>query len=219
MVTAHLERTKVERHDRLDVIERFIKDVAPESTVELGAGDYSFDYTRPGRNGDSWLKLDMAPPCDILCDFNDPHVKLPLPANTFDLAICTEVLEHLLWPDALVSEVHRILKPGGALIVSVPNAVSLTYRVAWAIGHIPSCAATGNLKGSGTAYRRDDGTLIGGHVVDFSKKRLEALLENAGYQLVKMRGSGLIRNGQLVPHWAVPTSLASNLIALVAKPV
>ena len=38
-----------------------------------------------------------------------------------DNIICTEVLEHLISPEALISEVYRILNPGGKVLVSTPN--------------------------------------------------------------------------------------------------
>lgn len=48
--------------------------------------------------------------------------QLPLPDNTFDLAIATQVLQYVANPDALLNEVHRVLKPGGYLFLSAPSA-------------------------------------------------------------------------------------------------
>jgi len=48
---------------------------------------------------------------------------LPYPDATFDRALCLDVLEHLTFdeqPRAL-AELHRVLRPGGLLLVSVPN--------------------------------------------------------------------------------------------------
>lgn len=44
-----------------------------------------------------------------------------LPAGTFDLIICTQVLEHCLDPFAGMREMARILKPGGFLLFSAPH--------------------------------------------------------------------------------------------------
>jgi SAM-dependent methyltransferase len=41
-----------------------------------------------------------------------------LPDATYDVAVCTGLLEHLAEPERVVGELHRILRPGGRLIVS-----------------------------------------------------------------------------------------------------
>lgn len=41
--------------------------------------------------------------------------------NTFDMVICTEVLEHLQNPKNCFLEMARVLKPGGTAIISTPN--------------------------------------------------------------------------------------------------
>lgn len=45
---------------------------------------------------------------------------IPAEGNTFDSAICTAVLEHLEEPEQAIRECHRVLKPGGYAIYSVP---------------------------------------------------------------------------------------------------
>lgn len=47
--------------------------------------------------------------------------KLPYENNFFDLVICSEVLEHLKNDKKALVELHRVLKPKGKLIVTVPN--------------------------------------------------------------------------------------------------
>ncbi len=44
-----------------------------------------------------------------------------LPDASFDLVLCTQVIEHCMNPWVAVREVHRILRPGGHLIVSAPH--------------------------------------------------------------------------------------------------
>ena len=50
------------------------------------------------------------------------------PAASFDEVIVWHVLEHLSDPRGTLIEIHRILKPGGRLIVAVPNYSSLQAR-------------------------------------------------------------------------------------------
>lgn len=56
---------------------------------------------------------------------------LPYGAATFDRALCLDVLEHLAFADQprALEELHRVLRPGGELLVSVPNLAHLQSRV------------------------------------------------------------------------------------------
>lgn len=56
---------------------------------------------------------------------------LPFDDGSFDCALCLDVLEHLSYeeqPRAL-AELHRVLRPGGELFVSVPNLAHLQSRI------------------------------------------------------------------------------------------
>lgn len=213
-----MERHNVFRSDRIKVTERLIAQVPFSSVLEIGAGDYSFDYVAKGENV-RWIKVDFSAPADMVCDLNIPNLTLPLDDNSFDLIIITEVLEHLLWPQALLAECRRLVKPGGRLLVSVPNIASLSYRLAWLLGRIPSCAASANIPpelGS-TTYRLSNGSLTGGHVIDFNLDRLSRLLDYAGFNIIVTKSCGIIWHRQLLPHWCVPTTLSSNLICIAGK--
>ncbi|MEI6825220.1 MAG: methyltransferase domain-containing protein [Desulfuromonadales bacterium] len=213
-----MERHIVKRTHRIIVTEELIRENAVEPVLEIGAGDYSFRYLMAGDEA-KWLTVDFSPPCDVQVNLNDEKLKLPFESSSLTTVVCTEVLEHLLWPQQLVSEVYRILAPGGKFVLSVPNCVSLSYRVAWMLGRLPSCASGGNLPpelGS-TAYRKPNGEIIGGHVVDFNCSRMVGLLNGAGFEVEKMRGSGIIWHRQILPYWMVPASFASNIICLAVK--
>lgn len=54
---------------------------------------------------------------------------IPFASETFDLVICSEVLEHIPDDDRAISELVRILKPGKTLAVSVPRA--WPERICW----------------------------------------------------------------------------------------
>lgn len=57
------------------------------------------------------------PHLDLYCDLTRP---LPLRDATFDTVVLTDVLEHLPNPDAAVSDIRRVLRPGGHLVLGVP---------------------------------------------------------------------------------------------------
>jgi ubiquinone/menaquinone biosynthesis C-methylase UbiE len=50
--------------------------------------------------------------------------KLPFPSESFDGVICLSVLEYVMAPKKAVRELHRILKPGGQILATVPNSRS-----------------------------------------------------------------------------------------------
>ena len=47
---------------------------------------------------------------------------LPFEDNYFDFIVCSEVLEHVSNPKEAVSELRRVLRPGGRIAVTVPNS-------------------------------------------------------------------------------------------------
>ena len=54
------------------------------------------------------------------CDLDLDACKIDLPDGSFDCVICLEVLEHVADPFAAARELQRILRPGGALFLTVP---------------------------------------------------------------------------------------------------
>jgi SAM-dependent methyltransferase len=44
----------------------------------------------------------------------------PFAEGEFDSVLCNQVLEHVFEPDLFVAELHRVLKPGGTLVLTVP---------------------------------------------------------------------------------------------------
>lgn len=59
----------------------------------------------------------------------DAH-KLPFRQKSFDLVICTEVLEHTVNPEKVLKELKRVTKKNGAVIVSLDSG-NLLFNLAW----------------------------------------------------------------------------------------
>lgn len=53
---------------------------------------------------------------DVICPVTD----LKFPDEQFDTILCTQVLEHVFEHDKMMSEIYRVLKPGGQVILTVP---------------------------------------------------------------------------------------------------
>jgi 2-polyprenyl-3-methyl-5-hydroxy-6-metoxy-1,4-benzoquinol methylase len=62
--------------------------------------------------------------------------KLDLPAASYDRIICTEVLEHTEQPDAILATIVRLLRPGGAAVITVPND-PMILRLKRMVQHTP----------------------------------------------------------------------------------
>jgi len=58
---------------------------------------------------------------DVVADLHD----LPLADASFDVVVCTEVLEHVAEPAVVLAELRRVLRPGGRLLVTVPFVIEL----------------------------------------------------------------------------------------------
>jgi SAM-dependent methyltransferase len=74
---------------------------------------------------------------------------LPYADGTFDCVVASEILEHVPEDDQAISELVRVLKPGGALAITVPRW--LPERICWAL----SDSYHGNEGGHIRIYRAD----------------------------------------------------------------
>jgi glycosyltransferase involved in cell wall biosynthesis len=88
--------------------------------------------------------------------------------NSFDSVVCSEVLEHLDAPENALKEFYRVLRCGGSLIVTTPNA---SFR--WALIE----AIWTNVRGNILETRHKA----------FSKKRLNYFLRKAGYNVLSVK--------------------------------
>jgi SAM-dependent methyltransferase len=85
--------------------------------LDLGAGNQPFkEWYSP--LAERCVAVDVAPAPGV--DVLSLAAPLPFRSETFDTVLCTSVLEHVHDAEAAVSEIVRILKPGGRVLVTVP---------------------------------------------------------------------------------------------------
>ncbi len=93
---------------------------------------------------------------------------IDLPDSSVDVCIASEVLEHLPSPGEGIAELVRITKPGGRIVISVPNEL-LVLR-------LKSIAAS---VGLGRSLGRLSSGIAVGHVQVFTKEKLRNLCEGS----------------------------------------
>lgn len=90
---------------------------------------------------------------------------LPFEAGSFDLVVLADVLEHLADPGAGLARATAWCRPGGAVLVSVPNVAHWHARLTLLRGRWP---------------QHDSGTFDAGHLRWFTRGSLRELLADAG---------------------------------------
>lgn len=95
----------------------------------------------------------------------DGENKLPFEDDFFDVVITGEIIEHIFDTDFFLREVHRVLKPGGKLLISTPNIASFGRRLMLLFGINPIIELSPNEPESS------------GHIRCFTFQTLKKLLE------------------------------------------
>ena len=157
----------------------FVPERIPLFQAAIGRGKRVLDLgcrsgalTRHFLEGNELVGLDvdaaaLAKASDLGIEPVQANVEEPLPFEdaSFDAVVAGELFEHLQFPDALVAEIARVLRPGGVLVGSVPNAFRLQGRLRFLLGRAPEDDPT-HLQMFSPAAMRD---LLGG----FENVRLE----------------------------------------------
>ena len=123
---------------------------------------------------------------------------LPFPDNTFDLIVCSEVLEHLHEYNDAVIEINRVLKPGGKFFASVP--AFWPEKICWYLSK---------------EYQNQPG----GHLRIFDQKKLIHEIESRGFLFLSSEKFHSIHS----PYWWLRCffwkSQEKNLLVKVYKKI
>ncbi len=107
--------------------------------------------------------------------FFDGSGRLPYGDNFFGVVVAGEIIEHIFDTDYFIEEIHRILKPGGKLLLSTPNVASLGRRLMLLAGRNPILETSPNEPDSS------------GHIRYFTFESLKKLLEKNNLAAVEFR--------------------------------
>jgi glycosyltransferase involved in cell wall biosynthesis/SAM-dependent methyltransferase len=153
--------------------------ITPALHYLLGYGDVRGTYLgQPGRvdrreahssTGESF--------CCLIDHFNAEKDVFPYPAGAFATVLCCELLEHLYDdPMHMMSEINRILRPGGSLVLTTPNICSLRAIEAILLEYHP---------GFFHEYIRPapDGETAPRHAREYAPRDLVLLFQQAGFEM------------------------------------
>ncbi|MEI7652774.1 MAG: class I SAM-dependent methyltransferase [bacterium] len=98
--------------------------------------------------------------------------ELPFEDGTFNCVIAGEIIEHLYDVNSFIKEIHRVLKPGGQLIITTPNLASLGSRLTLLLGKTP------------WMIENELGETSAGHMRYFTFDSLRQLLEKYNFKVV-----------------------------------
>lgn len=161
----------------------------PGRLLDVGCGEGLFGQAVKKRfpRCETWGVELVTKAAEKAASRNDRVINVPLeqsdiPAEYFDVVTMNDVLEHIAWPASTLAEVKRVLKPDGALVISLPNVqfllnvLNLVLRNDW--------------------QYQDSGILDHTHMRFYTTKSASRLVEDAGFRVEKIVGINPMR-----PKW------------------
>lgn len=156
--------------------------------------------------------------CDIDL-FDAEKDPFPYPDGHFATVLCCELVEHLFEdPMHMMSEINRILRPGGHLVLTTPNIASLRAIAAILQGYHP---------GFFPQYIRPaaDGEIDPRHSREYTPVEIRMLMADSGFETVRLE-TGPFREqprpelawvNRLLERYQVPTDLRDDGIFAVGR--
>jgi SAM-dependent methyltransferase len=165
-------------HDRiLRILEATIDLRSSPRILDIGAGQGALSV----RLKDAGARVSA---CDVVPEQFDVHGvdfravkddgRLPFDDASFDAALAVEVVEHIDGHDRFFAEVARVLAPGGIVMFTTPNILSLKSRIRFLF--------TGFFYSFGPLepFTRDP---VSQHIAPFSVNRYEWMMSQHGLRL------------------------------------
>jgi SAM-dependent methyltransferase len=150
---------------------RLVPDNRPLRVLDVGCGT-GLNAEHLAAKGHTVVGIDLSPVAiekftrkgfeGFVCDLEN-ETGVPLPSSSFDLIFASEVIEHLGDTATFLAELNRLLRRGGALVLSTPNSAFWPYRILALLGRTPS------------EYQHP------GHLRFFSRRSLAEALVSAGF--------------------------------------
>jgi SAM-dependent methyltransferase len=195
---------------RVQKTRRFFSELPASKVLDVGCGDGAILAPFAGKHDLHGVDVaqgavDAAKAAGMKAVQHDLENPLPFPNDTFDLVFCGETIEHQIDTDWLLSEINRVLRPGGLLVLTYPNVRTPVGILMLAFLDMPPMYAA--------RYRAP-------HYRDFTLKTIKIALGNNAFSFVRATGCSffLPKIGECFKDMAsfLP-SLASTVIVQARK--
>ena len=152
------------------------------SVLEVGCGSGAFGALVKQQRGCRYTGVELMEHAaeqarsrlDEVVVANIEQVSLPFPHSSFDCLVCNDVLEHLVDPWNALKTLTGFLRPGGYIVISLPNVrfsevvKNLVIRKRWEY--------------------EEEGVLDRTHLRFFTESSIRSLIESAGLDVLQMHG-------------------------------
>ncbi len=134
---------------------------------------------------------------DVEIKAGDLSGNLPYPAGSFDYITSLDGLEHIDSPPQAFREYKRLLKPGGHLIISVPNIMNVEERMKWLLfGYTSHCKPLSVKSKAQIEYDTAGKNEIAVHANPIGYNELRYYLEKNGFEI-----QGVYRDRKKANQW------------------
>ncbi len=229
-----LEPTSMGRHwlaEHLKVYAKLLALTPHEKLLDVGCGE-GYYTTALAQEAGQAVGLDMSYSVlelltrlktfhpEQLSGANSDVEKLPLASESFDKALCSHVLEHVLDDRAVLNEIHRVLKPGGVAVLGVPLKYSIQHRLIWGAIGIGRAVLKPGKKGTPRVPPGQlDVALVGkqAHIRHYSVDAFRTLVESCHLQIENLYGMWFHDPRNWFVHFTQPNPIAYSLGTRISK--
>lgn len=132
------------------------------------------------------LRLSEHEPMGNYCPIMGNVEQLPFPDDYFDKAIAIDIIEHVQSPIAMVTDLRRVLKLGGQVLITFPTLHDrYTEAISWFARTILRRKSKGTFHDSSAEWHPDH------HNQEFSVAEWLAIVEECGFRVIDSRATTL----------------------------
>lgn len=132
--------------------------------------------------------------------------RFPLEENSFDMVVFSEVFEHLFRPLHALGEIHRVLRPGGTLLITTPNL----YR----LGNIVRFISGDGFDDAFGQWEKLERIGHMGHVRQYSRPQIVEFLKKTGFTVQESKCVSFSGSS----HWLSPVVNVAYKLVPFSRP-